>query len=612
MMLLGLLCVIVLSTITTAATTTDLRLLPDQHLLFSFQRPSLFVRQAISTSRKNDRPPSPLKLQALQPLPQSRCSTKPTFGAGASASTAVCTFMTSNGNDDEEEEYDKYKYSNDNVGEPAEYEYFADMMKYNGPTLMKAIMEVNAERAAHRIAMLAKKYAMPVPVVAKVETENVPDTELFYVRSIENIKNAVICKLKEKQWKASILDDELNLNKSGRSQYQAQLRETIQRVRVNVIEPDIEASLVVLGILSRENLLLLGPPGMAMSALVRRLSKISGVVQLLTTSATADQSTSESERSKKDSGSTGGIVLINGLYHICEAVTQAADNVHFDECTSDLLQSLRKFLLEELNVDMSDHRLARAEHLLKISAASHGRTRVDPIDCLLLQHVAWNLPKQQEIIVEWLLKNITPGSMSGGGSKIVQYNILLNGLRKSAICVCRTFGDITGASNAGQSDVGAISSIRLEISQLVSLLQIESDALARHIELLRRSMMHLWLDPDQARTLQQHLIPIAERAWNAYFFTLCNAGALEILLTKDSETETVLSNDIDLSAIEQLWDDVDILNQIPVSFTEIELDISMKDAKAKYMYDDDTLKRWKKYKGQLKRKRKKAAVVQQK
>ena len=570
--------------------------------------------------------------------------------------------------------------------------------------------------------------------VQVMDTENGPTKEPLYDynarvdHSVETIKNLVISQLKVSEWNASILDDEIKTNEAGWS-YQAQLREAIQRVGDNLIERDTEARLVVLGMLSGEHVLLIGPPGTAKSALGRRLSKIcggvffqrlltrfttpeeifgplslralendeyrrctdgflpkasvafldeifkansailntlltilnerqfdngagqredcpircviaasnelpesdeldalydrfllrkevlpisdDGVVQLLTTLATPGISTSESDTRQSNVGSdiTGDIVFTDGLDRIFETLSLAAQQVRLDVDTSYLLRDLRTFLREEISIDMSDRRLVKAAQLLKVSAATHGRTRVDPIDCLLLQHMAWNLPEQREIITEWLLKHITPGSMNGGGSRITQYNLLLNGLRKTAMTyIRRTAGDIAGDSGASESDIATISSIRMETSQLVSLLQNESDTLSRHIELLRRSMTYLWFDPDDARSLQQQMIPIAEQAWNSNFQTMCNARALEILLTRDTTgstgTETGASNDIRLSTIEQLWDDDDLVNGTMVNFTEDEMKMSMKEAKAKYT-DGDTFRRWK-------RERKKADIKEKK
>lgn len=287
-------------------------------------------------------------------------------------------------------------------------------------------------------------------------------------------------------------------------------------------------------------------------------------------------------------------VFVDGLDKVVEALSIAADSVHMGNEACFLLRDLRTFMRDDMDVDISDRRLVKAARLLKVSAASHGRTRVDPIDCLLLQHMAWRLPEHRIAVREWLWDNLTPGSVAGGGSTASQFNLLLNGLRQETlVAVRKTSGDVTGATGARESDVAVIESIRSEVSQLASLLQQQSENLARHIELLRRSMDHLWLDPDEARAAQQLLIPKAEVALRESKLVLSNARSLELALKFGSSP----SDEARLSVIEQLWDDEDTL--VPVKFSEDELNISMKDAKAKY--DADTFRRWK-------RERKKAGI----
>jgi MoxR-like ATPase len=50
-----------------------------------------------------------------------------------------------------------------------------------------------------------------------------------------------------------------------------------------------------------------------------------------------------------------------------------------------LLRDLRTHMRQELGVEVSDRRLVKAASLLRVCAATNGRTRVDLLDCLLLQ-----------------------------------------------------------------------------------------------------------------------------------------------------------------------------------------------------------------------------------
>jgi MoxR-like ATPase len=294
-----------------------------------------------------------------------------------------------------------------------------------------------------------------------------------------------------------------------------------------------------------------------------------------------------------DGPSDGSTTVVHGPEGcdviFAEGLDVAVDSVQMGNEVCFLFRDLRTFMRDEMDVDISDRRLVKASRLLKVSAASHGRTRVDPIDCLLLQHMAWRLPEQRGAVREWLWENLTPGSVAGGESTVSQFNLLLNSLRQEALAAVRkASGDVTGAAGARESDVVAIQSIRGEISQLACLLQQQSEDLARHIELLRRSMDHLWLDPDEARAAQQLLIPKAEVALRETNLVLGNARSLYLALNVGSSASP--SDEVRLPVIEQLWDDENTLGGIV--FTEVELSISMKEAKAKY--DGDIFRRWKK------------------
>lgn len=283
------------------------------------------------------------------------------------------------------------------------------------------------------------------------------------------------------------------------------------------------------------------------------------------------------------------VVFSDPLDEVIRSLSAAANAVSMEDDACALMRDLRTYMREELDVDISDRRIVKAARLLKVSAAAHGRTRVDPLDCLLLQHVAWRLPEQRSAIKEWLWDHLTPGGVSADEaplSAVAQFRLLLDGIKREALLVVRkTAGDVTGASGARSEDVATISSLRTETSNIAKILQERSSNLARHMELLRRSMDHLWLDPDEARAVQQQLLPIAEAVSTEVSRTLEDACALDAALRDDL---TSPGNDVRLSVIEMLWDDFEVLD---VSFTENQLSIGMKEAKAKY--DADTFRKWK-------------------
>jgi MoxR-like ATPase len=312
-----------------------------------------------------------------------------------------------------------------------------------------------------------------------------------------------------------------------------------------------------------------------------------GVVQMLGLSRPGE--------SPCDDAKACDLTFADGIDKVVEALSMAASTVEMDSDICFLLRDLRMHARDELDMDISDRRLVKAARLLKISAASHGRRKVDPIDCLILQHVAWNLPEQCSAVREWLWDNITPGSAAGGGSTAQQLNLLLSGLRQEAIVLVRkTNGDISGSAGARALDVAAVGSIRLEASNLASLLQRELDKLSRHVELLRRSSDHLWLDPEETHAVKQLLVPKAQTAWSATRQVLAHARSLVLAL----QAESTLDDEIRLDVLEQLWDDAENLGE--EQFTVDELSIGMKEAKAKY--DSEKFRRWK-------RERKKAGIA---
>jgi MoxR-like ATPase len=284
------------------------------------------------------------------------------------------------------------------------------------------------------------------------------------------------------------------------------------------------------------------------------------------------------------SGSNFQIPFANDLDPAIVAVSKAAETVHMGDDVCSLMRDLRRFMKEKLNVDVSDRRLVKAARLLKISAASHGRTRVDPIDCLLLQHVVWRLPEQRSAIRDWLWDNFTPSSTDESSpTTSSQFRLLLENLRREAVeAVRKTGGDVTGRSGGRAADLAVIKSIYEEVSRISDLLKKKTDILSRHMELLARSMDHLWLERDEALSVKQLLLPKAKNASVLLTEALGDALALKTTLCASS-----IPDDIRLSVIENLWND----ENSDISFTDEELDIGMKEAKSKY--DTDTFRKWK-------------------
>jgi MoxR-like ATPase len=279
----------------------------------------------------------------------------------------------------------------------------------------------------------------------------------------------------------------------------------------------------------------------------------------------------------------------DGLDRVIHALSSASKAVHVTDDAAILMRDLRRFMRDELDVQVSDRRLVKAARLLRFSAASHGRTSVDPIDFLLLQHVVWRLPEHRSTVREWLFNHLTPSGVPADSSSSValQFRLLLESLRREAVTAVRkTGGDITGAAGGRAADIRVIEAVCLEIGKVSSIMKQRLDILARHTELLRRSMDHLWLCQDESLSVQQLLLPQAEAASMQLFRALADSRALELVL---SDGPLSPPNDLRLSVIESLGSD-DVAGEI-ISFTEEELNIGMKEAKIKY--DPETFRKWK-------------------
>lgn len=79
-------------------------------------------------------------------------------------------------------------------------------------------------------------------------------------KAIVTIRDAVATTIEERAWQVSILDSEKNSSTSC-WRYRDQLHAATERISENLIEREEESRLVVLGMVSSEHVLLLGPPG---------------------------------------------------------------------------------------------------------------------------------------------------------------------------------------------------------------------------------------------------------------------------------------------------------------------------------------------------------------
>ena len=257
-----------------------------------------------------------------------------------------------------------------------------------------------------------------------------------------------------------------------------------------------------------------------------------------------------------------------------------------------LMRDLRSFIQSELDSEISDRRLVKAARLLRIVAASHGRTRVEPLDCLaVLQHALWTLPEHRGPIKEWLLDHLTPGAGGFAGQRqsvAAQSRILLDGLAvQVSELVRKTSGDISGKSGARPAEVEAIKCIAREISNISSLLERTLVEIRRHTELLSPSGSHLFLTNDDFHAVGELLRPRAESVLADIENVLLDTRCLEYILSND-ENAIPIPNEVRLPLIEAI---LELSEFSAVQFTFDELNMDMRDAKKKF--DVETFRAWK-------------------
>jgi MoxR-like ATPase len=93
--------------------------------------------------------------------------------------------------------------------------------------------------------------------------------------AVETVVSSVATTLQDQEWKVCELHAEKDRATSC-WRYRSELKAAVDRIAENLVERDEEARLVVLGMISQEHVLFLGPPGTGKSAIGRRLSKICG------------------------------------------------------------------------------------------------------------------------------------------------------------------------------------------------------------------------------------------------------------------------------------------------------------------------------------------------
>lgn len=279
------------------------------------------------------------------------------------------------------------------------------------------------------------------------------------------------------------------------------------------------------------------------------------------------------------------VIFSQDLDAVIASLSRSAATVTMDIEACELMRSLRVYMREQVNVEVSDRRLVKAARLLKIAAASDGRSRVDMIDFLLLQHCFWDEPVQRTAIREWLWENLTPMDHTAAIT-IQQSRMLLENLRNDVKAALRV------TNGVAEEDFELLRSLRNESEKIVNILQQQLNNLARHTSLMHEVKDNIWLDVDDTQAVEQLLLPRAESLWADVLQTTEDAYALSASI---SQQEFSPPRAVREEVIDNLWEK----RRYEREFSEVELSIPMKEAKSKY--DLDTFRRWKRAKKKMDR-----------
>ena len=174
--------------------------------------------------------------------------------------------------------------------------------------------------------------------------------------------------------------------------------------------------------------------------------------------------------------------------------------------------------------------------------------------------------------------------MTPSNDIVDQTKFIFQNLKREAIeLVKKTQGDITGESGARSVDLEAINSIKSELEEIEQLLLQKRNEITRHIVLL--DMNHLWISHDEAKATKQYLLPLAEEASTGVKELLLETIMLKLALSSNS-----IDNEIRSDVIEALTSS-DGSDGSSTTFTDEELNISLKEAKRQYK--GDLLRQWK-------------------
>jgi MoxR-like ATPase len=217
-------------------------------------------------------------------------------------------------------------------------------------------------------------------------------------------------------------------------------------------------------------------------------------------------------------------------------VTLSADAMH-------LLRDVRAFLRDEADppVYISDRRLVKAAHMLRIAAATQGRAQVSTLHCLLLQHVLWHSLEDQQRLRDFLWKHAVPDAGVSG------LEFIIGSLQQRIVVSCEQHEQ---PPSPPLTDTSQLQGVLDELTTYSTILAAKAADLSQlAADAAAAPTTQLWLSTADRAAVRQQLAPRAEAQAAAVTALL---EAVEAL--RAAATDTARPWGDRATVLEQVWE----------------------------------------------------------
>ena len=253
-----------------------------------------------------------------------------------------------------------------------------------------------------------------------------------------------------------------------------------------------------------------------------------------TVSSVSDKSIFEllSLRSRDDDVIESNKVFLDE--NVLDIILQAENDVEIPQYILNLLRNVRMYLRDEADpsTPVSDRRLIKIARMLRISAATNNRNIVAIQDCLLLKHVLWYAPEDQESITSWLWENLVPTCDEKG------FEFLLKSLKDRIHNVC----DTSNTGNFNDNEGNDKSAIMTEISTLLGIFESKLEEYGVLQKDLSIKGNNIWIGSADDIGIRQRLSLVVEKRLNFVKNILDATRKFEELLSGDNNNNNNNNN----------------------------------------------------------------------